>query len=154
MISDIGDISPPETSSESNSGSTTEQNGPPALIVLPFVIPLAVGAAAINWIYEVYQRVPVVQRKFMAYIVDLTHILEILFALPVNNGGKELTRSSIEIAYNAYLGSLLQRTVHSDVNHFHGVGAIIGGQDLILEKIESLLRTSYTSDVALAQSLS
>ncbi|KAG6330934.1 hypothetical protein ID866_8155 [Astraeus odoratus] len=84
----------------------------------------------------------------------MTHILEILFTLTANDSEKKLTRNSIQIAYKAYLGSSLQRTVHSDVRDFHGAGTIMEGRDLILEKITSLLQTSYTSDFPLTQVVS
>ncbi|KAG6334309.1 hypothetical protein ID866_4774 [Astraeus odoratus] len=153
MIKDIGDIGPPETSPEPDHDFITEQCGP-SFIFLPITMPLVAGAALISWVHETYQRVPNVQQKFMAYIVDLTHVLEILFELTADNSEKKLTRRSIKVAYKAYLQSSLKRAVHSDVRDFHGIGAIIGGRDLILEKIESLLQTSYTSDVPLAQLVS
>ncbi|KAG6330317.1 hypothetical protein ID866_8773 [Astraeus odoratus] len=154
MIADIGDIGLSETHTKADDEVDIEQCGLSLITLLPITLPFTAGAKLVRWVSETYQRIPNIQQKFIVYIVDLTHILEILFALTANNSAKKLTRRSIKIAYKAYLESSLKRTIHSDVRDFHGAGIITGGRDLILEKIELFLQTSYTSDVPLSRVLS
>lgn len=77
----------------------------------------------------------------MAYIVDLTHILEILFALTANRKGKKLTRTAIKQAFNAYYRSIWIREVHAEIT---SVEHWIVHRDVILEKITSLIPLSGT----------
>ena len=73
----------------------------------------------------------------MAYIVDLAHVLKILFALIAGNSEKKLTRRPIKIAFNLYNESEFRRYVHTEVKKFT---QSVGGRDVILERIESLVR--------------
>ncbi|KAI6095585.1 hypothetical protein EDD16DRAFT_1528512 [Pisolithus croceorrhizus] len=45
----------------------------------PIVIPIVAGLALGSWAYCVYCQSHVVQQRFIAFIVDLTHIMETLF---------------------------------------------------------------------------
>ncbi|KAI6117653.1 hypothetical protein EDD16DRAFT_1794909, partial [Pisolithus croceorrhizus] len=77
-----------------------------------------------------------VPAPFMAYIVDLTHVLEILFLHTADARGKKLTRRAIKLAFRAYYDSLWMRNVHTEVRRFE---SRVGAQDPILEKITSLI---------------
>ncbi|KAI6039756.1 hypothetical protein EDC04DRAFT_3004101 [Pisolithus marmoratus] len=105
------------------------------LITLPFVA----GLALVQWAYETYQRLQNAHLKFMAYIVDLTHVLEILFALTASRKVKKLTRTAIKLAFNAYYDSTWMREVHSEIT---SVERSMVYRDVILEKITSLLPSS------------
>ncbi|KAI6033377.1 hypothetical protein EDC04DRAFT_3114966 [Pisolithus marmoratus] len=102
------------------------------LITLPFVA----GLALVQWAHETYQRLQNAHLKFMAYIVDLTHVLEILFALTASRKVKKLTRTAIKLAFNAYYNSTWMREVHSEIT---SVEHSMVYRDVILEKITSLL---------------
>ncbi|KAI6007821.1 hypothetical protein EDC04DRAFT_3095525 [Pisolithus marmoratus] len=69
-------------------------------------------------------------QKFVAYIVDLTHVLEMLFPLTADERGKKLTRRAIKLAFKAYYESSWMRDVHEDIGQFD---SRLGVQDLILE---------------------
>ncbi|KIK16781.1 hypothetical protein PISMIDRAFT_250909 [Pisolithus microcarpus 441] len=75
----------------------------------------------------------------MAYIVDLTHVLDILFALKGGEGGKKLTRRAIKLAFNAYYASSWMEEVHESIRQFRHT---IMDRDEIIEKIEGLILAS------------
>ncbi|KIK16779.1 hypothetical protein PISMIDRAFT_250937 [Pisolithus microcarpus 441] len=106
-----------------------------AIVILPFVA----GLALVRWVYESYQRLQNVHPKFMAYIVDLTHVLNILFALKGNEGGKSLTRREIKLAFNAYYASSWMEEVHESIRQFRHT---ITDRDEIIAKIEELVLAS------------
>lgn len=81
----------------------------------------------------------------MAYIVDLTNVLKLLFHL-VANDKKKLTRRQIKLAYRNYYESQPWNNVHNSVKDLPVNG--VPGRDVILEKMESLIR----SDVGLTLS--
>ena len=94
-----------------------------------------------------------VQKRFMAYIVDLIHVLEILFALTASVNEKDLTRRAIKRAFTVYHDSQMKITAHDRIRKFDFSKAQIPGRDIILEEIVSLVRNSYTNDEELSQLL-
>jgi len=76
-----------------------------------------------------------VQRIFMAFIVDLTHIMELLFILTSRDHNK-LTRRVIKLAYIAYYDSDAKKDAHSKILTYRD----LDGRDAALEMIESLIR--------------
>ncbi|KAI6163975.1 hypothetical protein EDD17DRAFT_1808053 [Pisolithus thermaeus] len=103
-----------------------------AIVILPFVA----GLVLVRWVNESYQRLQNMHPKFMAYIVDLTHVLNILFALKGSEGGKKVTRREIKLAFNAYYRSSWMEEVHESIRQFKYT---ITDHDEIMEKIEKLL---------------
>ncbi|KAI6146383.1 hypothetical protein BKA82DRAFT_4514950 [Pisolithus tinctorius] len=79
------------------------------------------------------QRAPT---KFIAYIVDLTHVLEILFSLTADMRAEKLTRTAIKVAYNAYLESEWMTHTHTDIRHFQ---CPTTARDAVLDKITSMI---------------
>ncbi|KIN95213.1 hypothetical protein M404DRAFT_1007699 [Pisolithus tinctorius Marx 270] len=124
--------------------------GPPLLAALPVILPFKAGLSLVQWVYETYQRLPDVHRKFMAYIVDLVHILEILFALTANKNEIKLTRGAISLAFNAYYPSAIQRDAHQNIKTRDYK---IPGRDAVLEEIVSLLGTSAIDDSGISRVL-
>ncbi|KAL4065567.1 hypothetical protein V8B97DRAFT_1151528 [Scleroderma yunnanense] len=84
----------------------------------PIKLPYEAGLAFVNWVYKTYQRLDVVQQIFMAYIVDLAHVLK--------------------IAFNTYNDSQFRQQVHAEVKNFTPTAE---GRDVSLEKIEDLVRS-------------
>ncbi|KAG6330869.1 hypothetical protein ID866_8218 [Astraeus odoratus] len=131
MIEDVG-VSvkvDPELSHEENE---------PLLPLLPIALPLVGGATLVEWLRSSYKRVPGVQQRFIAYIVDLTHVMTILFNLTASDRGKALTRRTIQIAFSSYSTSVLRIDVHREIKGFQG--ALVSGKALVLKEIERLLR--------------
>ncbi|KAI6152672.1 P-loop containing nucleoside triphosphate hydrolase protein [Pisolithus tinctorius] len=118
---------------------TFASNPIPLLTLAPVVLPFAACVILVTWAYETYQRLQRAHQKFMAYIVDLTHVLEILFLHTAEAKGKKLTRRAIKLAFKAYYESSWRRNVHTDIRLFEGR---IGAQDPILEKITFLISSA------------
>ncbi|KAL4072052.1 hypothetical protein J3A83DRAFT_4372032 [Scleroderma citrinum] len=102
----------------------------------PIKLPYDAGLVFVNWVYNTYQRLPVVQQIFMAYIVDLAHVLKTLFTFTAGTNEKRLTRRPIKASFNTYNSSQFRRYVHIEVK----VISNAGNRDVVLEKIESLVR--------------
>ncbi|KAI6113478.1 hypothetical protein EDD16DRAFT_1865173, partial [Pisolithus croceorrhizus] len=95
--------------------------------LLPIILPFAAGLVLAQWAYETYERICLVVpwvtfslgttciKRFMAYIVDLIHVLEILFTLTANHGGEELKRRAIKLAFKAYHDSEMRRNAHAQI---------------------------------------
>ncbi|KAG6336076.1 hypothetical protein ID866_3002 [Astraeus odoratus] len=138
MVGDIGDpaVSPP-TPTASTSVIQAQQRSRASAALVSIKFPFSAGLNFVNWVYNTYQRLPVVQEVLTAYIVDLTHVLKTLFTLTTRNSEKALTRKSIKTAFKLYHQSALRSNVHANLKNPDGV---IAGRDVILEKIESLVK--------------
>lgn len=154
MINMVGTIDESTTGSArlicSNTYNTITEATAPLVLLVPVILPFAVGLAFAQWAYETYQRLNNVHQRFMAYIVDLIHVLEILFTLTANDNQKELTRRAIKIAFNAYHDSEMMRNAHAQIKNFDYK---IPGRDAVLEKIVFLVRMSRIDDVDLSRTL-
>ncbi|KAF8126776.1 hypothetical protein EV363DRAFT_1173665 [Boletus edulis] len=108
----------------------------------PIVLPIIAGVAIAVWVYGVYQNVKNVQQKSMAFIVDLTHIMETLFILTCRDHNK-LTRRAVKLVYTAYYESVVMKQAHTDIlGYSDGVGR--GGA---LEMIECLIKPERSGDM-------
>jgi len=76
----------------------------------------------------------------MAFIVNLTHIMELLFILTSGNH-KKLTRHTIKLAYTTYFDSATNRQVHADIETYRDFKE----WDAALEMIESLIKPERSS---------
>ncbi|KAI6146373.1 hypothetical protein BKA82DRAFT_4159773 [Pisolithus tinctorius] len=103
-----------------------------AAVMLPFDAFIKLG----EWVLATYQRLQGVPTRFMAYIVDLTHVLEILFSLTAGMRAKRLTRTAIKMAYKAYLESEWMTHAHTDIRFFR---CSTKDRDDVLEKITSMI---------------
>ncbi|KAI6042227.1 hypothetical protein EDC04DRAFT_2892144 [Pisolithus marmoratus] len=118
------------------SRSGTLDGGTPIPLLAPVLLPLIAGLLVSKWAYETYGRLRDVPRKFMAYIVDLTHVLEILFLLTAGIRAKRLTRTAIQLACKAYYGSEWMTHAHTDIMRFEYRSM---DRDAVLEKITSMI---------------
>ncbi|KAI5983126.1 hypothetical protein EDD15DRAFT_2318369 [Pisolithus albus] len=140
MMSMVGELDAPSGSPADRTpvprNDTFASNSVPLLTLVPVTLPFVACIILVTWAYETYQRLQKVHQKFMAYIVDLTHVLEILFLLTADARGKKLTRRAIKLAFRTYYDSLWMRNVHTEIRRFENR---VGAQDLVLEKITSLI---------------
>ncbi|KAI6010232.1 hypothetical protein EDC04DRAFT_2770033 [Pisolithus marmoratus] len=113
------------------SGVLAAVTNPAAPIVIPIIAGLALGA----WVYAVYQHSKVVQQRFIAFIVDLTHVMEILFII-TQGRGERLGRRAIKLAYNAYNTSGVKALAHDRIASYRE----LPNQDTALEMIENLIK--------------
>ncbi|KAI5993254.1 hypothetical protein EDD15DRAFT_2439401 [Pisolithus albus] len=141
MVNMVAKVDAPTDSPASTNLTRSDTfSGPLPLITAAIVIlPFLAGLALVRWVNESYQRLQNVHQKFMAYIVDLTHVLDILFALKGGEGGKRLTRRAIKLAFNAYYASSWMEEVHESVRQFRRT---IMDRDEIIEMIEELVLAS------------
>ncbi|KAI6113482.1 hypothetical protein EDD16DRAFT_1138069 [Pisolithus croceorrhizus] len=154
MVDLVGSIDESATGSarltRSDTYNTLAGGAVPLALLVPIILPFAAGLALAQWAYETYQRVNNVHQKFMAYIVDLIHVLEILFTLTSNDSEKKLTRRAIKLAFNAYHGSDVMRNAHVQIKDFDYK---VPGRDAVLEKIVSLVTVSRIDDDALIRTV-
>ncbi|KAI6008050.1 hypothetical protein EDC04DRAFT_3146515 [Pisolithus marmoratus] len=133
----------------SRSNSDPYSGGLPLIALAPVILPLNAFFSLGKWVYEIYQRLQGVPTKFMAHIVDLTHVLEILFSLTASMRAKPLTRMAIKLAYKAYLESQWIMFTHADIRSFQ---CWTTARDVVLEKITSMI-TSDDRDVQVSRAL-
>ncbi|KIK17557.1 hypothetical protein PISMIDRAFT_685148 [Pisolithus microcarpus 441] len=130
--------------------NSTGKTDLPLVLLAPLILPFEAGLGLVQWARQTYQQLPEVHRKFMAYIVDLVHVLEILFSLMANNSGKKLTRGAVSSAFNAYYDSEMRYNVHQRIK---GFDYKIPGRDTVLDEIISLVRTSPIDDNDISSAL-
>ncbi|KAG6330462.1 hypothetical protein ID866_8625 [Astraeus odoratus] len=109
-------------------------------------LPVTLCGKAIGWLLDTYASIPDVQRKFMAYIVHLTHVLDILFTLTATRKQQVLTTDVVDASVDVYYTSQKWRCVHEKIGKFSP--SLFGGQD-VMSEIESLLWDRYISNVDL-----
>ncbi|KAI6008052.1 hypothetical protein EDC04DRAFT_3146517 [Pisolithus marmoratus] len=115
----------------------TLDGGFPLIALVPVILPLSAFVSLGKWVYESYQQhLQGVHKKFMAHIVDLTHVLEILFSLTEGMTAKKLTRTAIKLAYKAYCGSEWMNLTHTDIRSFECWST---ARDVVLDKITSMI---------------
>ncbi|KAI6113476.1 hypothetical protein EDD16DRAFT_1137905 [Pisolithus croceorrhizus] len=154
MVNLVGTIDEPATGSarlaRSDTHNTLAESAARIVPLLPIILPFAAGLVLAQWAYETYERMNNVHQRFMAYIVDLIHVLEILFTLTANHGGEELKRRAIKLAFKAYHDSEMRRNAHAQIK---GLDYEIPGSDAVLDMIVSLVRMSPTDDVDLTTAI-
>ncbi|KAI6108775.1 hypothetical protein EV401DRAFT_2199903 [Pisolithus croceorrhizus] len=130
---------PAESNPPMPHGETLAGNSVPLVALAPVILPLNACFVLGKWVHESYQRFQGVPTKFMAYIVDLTHVLEILFSLTAGMRAKKLTRTAIKPAYKAYYRSEWMRNTHTDIRFFRCSST---ARDELLQKITSMIPSS------------
>ncbi|KAI6043665.1 hypothetical protein EDC04DRAFT_634294 [Pisolithus marmoratus] len=127
---------PPESNAELSRSETIPESPIPRILLAPVILPIKALITPGKWVYETYQRVKSFPAKFMAYIVDLTHVLEILFSLTAAMREKKLTRTAIKLSYKAYYGSEWMAHTHTDIKSFECRST---DRAAVLEKIASMI---------------
>jgi len=117
-------------------------SGPAAPIVVPIIATGVIG----KWLYDVYKQTPGIVRVMMAYIVDLTAILECLFVLVQAQGGEgpqPVTRDLVDLTLTAYGESDSKAQCHHEIKEFVKNTNIFqrGHKDKVLDKVIELIRT-------------
>jgi len=77
----------------------------------------------------------------MAYIIDLTLVMQNIFFCMEVVGHRPLTRRLIKFALKTYKESAVKEAVHRDINEYVQKAGIFErvGRDKVLEKIEDLI---------------
>ncbi|KAI6112628.1 hypothetical protein F5141DRAFT_736255 [Pisolithus sp. B1] len=109
----------------------------------PIVIPIVAGLVLGSWAYCVYCQSHVVQQRFIAFIVDLTHVMETLFII-TEGRHERVGRRAIKLAYNAYNDSAVKAWAHAQIELYRE----LDGRDAALEMIERLIKPADSDDNA------
>ncbi|KAI6152680.1 hypothetical protein BKA82DRAFT_1008441 [Pisolithus tinctorius] len=141
---------PAESNSPHPTDTDSSTGGVPLIALAPVVLPLNAFLHVDKWVFETYQRLQDVHIKFMTYIVNLTHVLEILFSLTVGMRAKKLTRTAITLAYKAYLASEWMTHAHIEMKFFQRSRP---GRDVIFEKLTSMMMLSNNREAQISRAL-
>ncbi|KAI6044743.1 hypothetical protein EDC04DRAFT_258564 [Pisolithus marmoratus] len=110
------------------------------------VLPIAANVMLVGWAYDFYQYSGTVLSQCIAYIVDLTAIMQILFLLMPQG---HMTIPAIKLAITAYSMAGINE-VHSRIkDHYENPYNVLalGGRDQALDMIVQLIKeTSIKSD--------
>ncbi|KAI6095741.1 hypothetical protein EDD16DRAFT_1501369, partial [Pisolithus croceorrhizus] len=112
----------------------------------PIVIPIVAGLALGSWAYCVYCQSCVFAlflQRFIAFIVDLTHVMETLFII-TEGRHERVGRRAIKLAYNAYNDSEVKAWAHAQIESYRE----LDGRDAALEMIERLIKPADSDDNA------
>ncbi|KAL4077465.1 hypothetical protein J3A83DRAFT_4368789 [Scleroderma citrinum] len=135
--------------SETMSTMQTESLGM-LVALLPITLPFSAGIKFVKWAYNAYKKTSDVQRNFMAYIADLTNILDILFTLTASRSEENLNIRTIKAAWMAYYGSMRRKHVHAQIR---GCSVAIFGSSGVVSEIESIVRKRYVIDEELVKAI-
>lgn len=83
----------------------------------------------------------------MAYIVDLTHVMDILFTLTEGKGEQALTPRIIQNTTEVYCKSQRSRDVHNEIKNF--TVSVLSSN--VISQVEGLIKERYIQDDALRQ---
>ncbi|KAG8977753.1 hypothetical protein FRB93_011820 [Tulasnella sp. JGI-2019a] len=153
----VDDLAPKETTSP-NAGiraSAAAGGGVAAIFggafppAAPIVVPITVGATVlVKWLYDVYRQTPGIIQILMAYIVDLTAILEGVLHLiqprsqdAAEARAQQLSQDLIFLAVEAYNKSDAKKQAHIHIKAFVGTVQNIFNRERVLGRVVSLLET-------------
>ncbi|EDR01064.1 uncharacterized protein LACBIDRAFT_312663 [Laccaria bicolor S238N-H82] len=104
----------------------------------PIVIPIVAGLLLAKWIFDVYKQSALMLQRLMAYIVDFTIIMQIIFGLLVN-ARLRLSRRLIKLAFKAYSISDERSKVHKEIKEHVKLASRLD-RDAALAKIIQLIK--------------
>ncbi|KIJ27243.1 hypothetical protein M422DRAFT_784985 [Sphaerobolus stellatus SS14] len=109
--------------------------------VAPIVVPIVAGAILDMWLFQVYRQSDDTLRRLLAYIVNLTLVMQNIFWLTTMTEGHPITRRLIKLAFKSYQESTEKTQVHNDLYEYVKQAGLIerAGRDSVLEKIEQLI---------------
>ncbi|KAG1717197.1 hypothetical protein EDB19DRAFT_1821553, partial [Suillus lakei] len=81
----------------------------------PIVVPIVASVVIAKWAYDVYQLSGVMVQRFIAYIVDLTLVLQTLYLV---SDSQELSRRVIKLAVASYHASPTSGEVHHQIQEY------------------------------------
>lgn len=106
---------------------------------VPIVLPIAASLVVAKWAYDVYKQSQLTLQRLMAYIVDLTIIMQIIFGLVVN-AQLRLSRRLIKLAFTTFSESRERVQVHNEIKE-HVKHAGRADRDAALAKILQLIES-------------
>ncbi|KIJ58216.1 hypothetical protein HYDPIDRAFT_119801 [Hydnomerulius pinastri MD-312] len=131
------------------SGILTSLSGPASPIVLPITWSVV---ALVNWVRDTYERSHDVLQRFMAYIVDVTLVLQNLFLL-VSERHERASIFLIKVAIAAYKNSPARGYSRAEIEKYDKDANLIMRMDgdSALEAIAKLVRECSVTAVEAAE---
>jgi len=121
-------------------GIVSTLSGPAAPIVMPIAGCVAGCILLAKWVHDVYQKSDAILQRLMAYIVDLTLVMQNVFWL-VAIYHVPVSRRLLKLAFMAYKDSIVMSGVHEEIRR-HVEGQRVRDRlhrDSALNKIVELL---------------
>jgi len=114
-----------------------------ATLLAPIAIPIAGYFIVAKWVYDVYQQSHNTLRRFMAYIVDLTLIMQNIFWF-VTMYRVAVLRRLVKLDYVAYKESVISSDIHEGIRKHVEEQTICDRlhRDNALDKIVELLNAN------------
>lgn len=103
--------------------------------------PIVAGAVFAKWVYDIYSATPGVLRCFMAYIVDLIIIMQMIFVISEARPDGVVKPEEVEDVLNRFKANQCD-DVHQEIRRFirkTGVLKAVTSKDIIFEKIVNLI---------------
>ncbi|KAF7973926.1 hypothetical protein HWV62_13986 [Athelia sp. TMB] len=111
----------------------------------PVLIPAAVVLVLAKWGYDVYQQIPDIIMRLMAYVVNLILVVQLLF-LVLADRRCELTSSLIKTVVALYRDSHVKSEIHAKIKVYANGGLFSKGRDQTFENVSSLIKEYYDSE--------
>jgi len=90
------------------------------------------------------------QQKFIAYIADLTNVLDILFTLTASRNEDNLNIRAIKAAYKGYYGSMRRMQVHTKIR---GCSLSMIESSGVISEVAALVQQRYINDEELGKKI-
>ncbi|KAF7972814.1 hypothetical protein HWV62_17008 [Athelia sp. TMB] len=145
LVGDISDTRPGDANKALVAGMGAAigfiGSGPAA----PVLIPAAVVLVLAKWGYDVYQQIPDIIMRLMAYVVNLILVMQLLF-LALADRRCELTSSLIKTVVALYRDSHVKSEIHAKIKTYANGGLFSRGRDQTFENVSSLIKEYYDSE--------
>jgi ABC-type multidrug transport system fused ATPase/permease subunit len=103
--------------------------------------PIIAGAVFAKWAYDVYRATPGVLRCFMAYIIDLIIIMQMIFVISEARQDGVVTAEEVEDVLRRFEANQCNE-VHEDIRKFvreTGIFKAVMGKDVVFDKMVELI---------------
>jgi len=121
-------------------GIVSAVSGPAAPIVVPIAAVFVVG----HWAVLIFKQASIVVQRLMFYIVALTLIMQIIFAIATTTTDNVVSCRLIKVALKTFCDSQ-KHTIHSAIKRHLERPGLHFGRDAVLEKITELIESNPIS---------
>ncbi|KAH0834215.1 hypothetical protein J3R83DRAFT_11528 [Lanmaoa asiatica] len=114
------------------------------LVGIAIALPIAGAVILTQLLREVYKSSQTIVKCFMAYITDLIYVMKILFVLAPQGS---ITSQDVALALKVYETSTYRNRIHLEIRDFSTTFTVLpGGRDVVVDKIEALIRRHSITD--------
>ncbi|KAF7969974.1 hypothetical protein HWV62_25458 [Athelia sp. TMB] len=109
----------------------------------PVLVPTTVVLVLAKWGYDIYQQIPDILMRLMAYVVNLILVIQLLF-LALAGGRCELDSALIKTVVTLYKDSNAKSEIHESIRRYAtGSLSIWNGRDQAFEIVSGLIKQYY-----------